>query len=109
MTSFTVTPTMLLAALGIVLGVLLMWRSGARKGRATADAARAGARAVSLLGRVLVLGGMITGVQWVVVTYAAGNTTLLAVVLGLPALFTASTLVRVFTVVTDAPRRGGKR
>ncbi|WP_026425754.1 hypothetical protein [Actinokineospora inagensis] len=109
MNPITITPMALFAGAGIALGVLLVWRSGVRKARAAATAARAGARAVSLFGRVLVLGGMITGVQWVVIAYAEDNTTLVAVVLGLPALFTASTLVRLLTVVTDSPRRGGKR
>lgn len=111
---FTVTPTVLFAGLGVLLGVLLVWRAGVRKARAAADRARAGARAVSLIGRVLVVAGVITGVQWVVITHAAQDTTLLAVVLGLPALFTARTVVRAVTIVADAStgrerRRGGGR
>jgi len=107
MNSIQVTPPMLFAGIGIVLGLLMIWRAGARKARTAANAARSGARAVSLVGRVLVLGGLITGAQWVVITYAADNTTLLLGVLGVPALFTAATLVRRLTVVSDAPRRKG--
>ncbi|EWC58862.1 hypothetical protein UO65_5864 [Actinokineospora spheciospongiae] len=110
MNAITVSPPMLFAGVGILLGLLIVWRAGARKVRAATEAARTGARAVSLVGRVLVLGGLITGVQWVVITYAADNTSLLLSVLGLPALFTAATLVRTLTVVADGPRRrGGKR
>ncbi|MCG8918784.1 hypothetical protein L6E12_23675 [Actinokineospora sp. PR83] len=108
MSAITISPTGLVAGIGVLLGVVLMWRSGKRKARAAADAARSGVRAVSLAGRVLVLAGLITGTQWVVVTYATENTTLLAVVLGLPALFTAHTLVRALTIVADGSR-GGKR
>lgn len=107
MSTITVTPPMLFAGLGILLGLWMIWRAGKRKAKAAADAARTGARAVSLIGRVLVIGGLITGVQWVVVTYAAGNTTLLLAVLGLPALLCAATLARTLTVVADAPRRKG--
>ncbi|MEU7528535.1 hypothetical protein AB0A74_22585 [Saccharothrix sp. NPDC042600] len=112
---FTVTPTMLLAALGVVLGVFMVWRASVRKARAAADAARAGARAMSLIGRVLVVGSVIVGVQWVVITHAAHNTPLVATVLGLPALFTAHTVVRALTIVADGggttrrDRRGGRR
>jgi hypothetical protein len=108
---FAITPTVLFAGLGVLLGLVLIWRAGVRKARAAADAARSGARAVSLIGRVLVVAGMLTGVQWVVITYAVDNTALVAVVLGLPALFTASTLVRSLTVVADGgrTRRGGGR
>jgi uncharacterized Tic20 family protein len=113
---FTVTPTMLFAGLGVLLGVLLVWRAAVRKARAAADAARAGARAVSLVGRVLLVAGLLTGVQWVVITHAAQDTALVAVVLGLPALFTASTVVRALTVVADGTagrerrgRRGERR
>ncbi|WP_424184932.1 hypothetical protein ACOBQX_24025 [Actinokineospora sp. G85] len=109
MNAITVTPPMLFAGLGVLLGLLMIWRAGKRKAAVAADAARSGARAVSLIGRVLVFGGLITGTQWVVITYAAGNTTLLLAVLGVPALFCAATLVRTLTIVTDRPRRKGGR
>lgn len=113
MEPITIAPTILVGGVGVLLLGLLLWRASARKARAAADAARAGARAVSLVGRVLVLGGLIVGVEWVVITYAFHNVTLVGVVLGLPALFTAYTLVRSLTIVGDggsAPRgRGGKR
>jgi hypothetical protein len=44
-----------------------------------------------------------------VITYAAHNTTLLLVVLAVPALFAAYTLTRALTVTEVRPSRGGGR
>lgn len=108
--SVDVTPVQLLAGLAVVLVVGWVWRSSVRRARAAADAARTGARVVSLAGRVVVTAGGIVGVQWIVITYAAGNTVLLLVVLGLPALFAGHVLTRALTVTTlEPPRRGGRR
>jgi hypothetical protein len=54
---------------------------------------------------------VIVGVQWLVITRYADNVTLLSVVLAVPALITAVTVVRLLTVtVVDRPgRRGGRR
>lgn len=113
MEPITISPTLLVAGVGVLVIGMLLWRSGARKARAAADAARSGARAVSLAGRVLVLAGLIVGVEWVVITYAFHNVALVGVVLGLPALFAAHTVVRAVTVVGDGGghgrRGGGKR
>lgn len=87
-----------------------VWRAGARRARAAANAARSGARLLSLTGRVLFTAGVIVGVQWIVITHPAGNRWLLVAVLGLPALFASSALTRALTVTTvDMPRRGGGR
>jgi hypothetical protein len=93
-----------------VLGVLLLgWRGAARRARAAADATRAGARVLSLAGRVLVTAALIVGVQWLVITYITNKWVVLTV-LGLPALFAAHTLTRALTVTTmDTPRRRGGR
>jgi len=108
--TLNLTPVHLLAVLGAVLAVSIVWRGSVRRARAAADAARAGARVVSLAGRVLITAALIVGVQWIVVRYAAGNVTLLLVVLGIPSLFAAHTLTRALTVTTlDSPRRGGRR
>jgi hypothetical protein len=106
------TPEQLLAGVGVLLALVWVWRAGARRARAAADATRAGARLVSLLGRVVVTAGLIVGVQWIVITAPAANTWLLVAVLGLPALFASHALTRAFTVTTvDTPRRrgGGRR
>ena len=103
------TPTQLLACLGVVLLVVVVGRASARRAKAAADTARSGARLLSLTGRVLGMAGAIVGVQWLVITHP-GNTTLLLVVLGLPALFAAHTLTRALTVTgVDGPRRKGGR
>jgi hypothetical protein len=93
--TINLTPTQLLACLGVILLVLMVWR--------------ASSRLLSLTGRVLGTAGAIVGVQWLVITHP-GNTTLLLVVLGLPALFAAYTLTRALTVTgVDGPRRKGDR
>jgi hypothetical protein len=109
-----VTAVELLAGVGGLMALVWVWRAGARRARA-ADAARAGARLVSLAGRVAFTAGLITGVQWLVITRpAVSGWAVLAVlaVLGLPALVAAHTLTRALTITTqDSPRRrgGGRR
>lgn len=103
------TPFETLAGLGALLVLVIVWRVTARAARRAAETARAGARLVSLAGRVGVTAGLIGGVQWLVITHP-GNTTLLWVVLGVPALLAGYTLTRALTVTTsDVPRRRGGR
>jgi protein-S-isoprenylcysteine O-methyltransferase Ste14 len=107
--TFDVTSTELLGGFGVVLGLFVLWRGSVRRARAAADAARAGARVVSLAGRVLVTAGVIVGVQWLVIRHPL-NTTVLLVVLALPALFAAHGITRALTVTTlDTTRRRGDR
>jgi hypothetical protein len=105
------TPTQVLAGVGVLLTLLMVWRAGARRARAAAAAARSGARLLSLFGRVLFTAGLIVGVQWLVITRPDGNPWVLLAALGLPALFASFTLTRALTVTTmDVPRkRGGRR
>lgn len=106
--TFNLTPEQLLAGGGVLLALLWIWRTGARRAKVAADAARAGARLLSLFGRVAFTAGLIVGVQWIVITHAAANKWLLLVVLGLPALFASYALTRALTVTTvDTPRRRG--
>jgi len=108
--TFALTPTQLLAGLGVLFVVVMIWRGSVRRARATADAARAGARLLSLTGRVLFLAGLIVGVQWLVLTRPGASPWLVLAVLGLPALFSAYTLTRALIVTSvDSPRRGGRR
>lgn len=94
-----------------VLNVVLKARVGLSRARAVRDTARAGTRAVSLAGRVLVTAGAIAGAQWLVVRFAPGHTTLLTVVLFVPALFAGYTLTKALTVteVRGTDRRGRHR
>lgn len=106
------TPTQVLAAFGALLALIVVWRWSAAKARRAADKARASARAVSLAGRVLVTGGLIVGVQWVVITRPSGSPWLLLVVLALPDLLAAYVLTRALTVTSmdvTAHRGGGRR
>lgn len=103
------TPTQVLAAFGVLLALVLVWRASSRAGRRAAETARSGARLMSLTGRTVLTAAGIVGVQWIVIVYP-GNTTLLLVVLGLPALLASYTLTKALTVTTEAPRqRGGRR
>lgn len=103
------TATQVLAGFGALVALVLVWRAGSRRAKAAADAARTGARLLSLTGRVLVTAGAIVGVQWLVITHGR-DTTLLWVVLGLPALFAGYTLTKALTVTAvDGPRRRGDR
>ena len=108
----TLTPTQLLAALAVALVVVWIWRASARRARRAAEAARAGARLLSLTGRVVVGAVVLTGVQWLAFTYPGAPWLLRVAALGLPALFTSYTLTRALTVTTVDLRRetrGGRR
>jgi hypothetical protein len=108
--NLTLTPEQVMAGVGVLLALLWVWRAGARRARVAADAARAGARLLSLFGRVLFTAGLIVGAQWIVITHQDASKWLLLAVLGLPALFASYTLTRALTVTTlDAPRRRGGR
>lgn len=91
---FTVTPTQVLAALGVLLVVVL----------------------IAVAGRVLLAAAVIAGGQWVVITYWSQNTTLVWVVLAVPALLAGYTLADTLTGATGIGssggghrRRGGRR
>ena len=105
----TLTPTQILGGLAVVLVLLWVWRASARRARAAADAARAGARLVSLTGRVLVGASVLAGVQWLALTYPGAHWSVRVVALGLPALFASYTLTRALTITTIDTRRGGRR
>lgn len=110
MTPFTIGPVEIAAGLGALLALFLVWRAGARRAKAAAEAARSGARFVSLAGRVLFNAGLIVGAQWVVVAHG-GDRWLLLAVLGVPALFASHALTRALTVTTvdTSRKRGGRR
>jgi len=98
-----------MAAFAILTMVVKAW-AGLRRARVAAEVAQVGTGAVSLVGRVLLTAGAIAGTQWLVISYAAGNTTLVWVVLGAPALFAAHTLAKALTVTEVRPsRKGGAR
>jgi hypothetical protein len=107
MTAINITPSEVIGGVGALIVLVWVWRAGARRARATAQAARTGARLVSLTGRVVLSATLIVAVQWVVVTHRPSGWLLLAV-LGLPALPAAYALTRALTVSThDMPRRRG--
>jgi hypothetical protein len=111
MTPFSLTPVEVMAGVGVLVVLFTVWRAGVRRAREAANAARSGARLVSLAGRVLFNAALIVAVQWVVITHGAGGW-LLVVLLGVPALFASYALTRALTVTTtDVPRRrgGGRR
>jgi hypothetical protein len=104
------TSTQVMAGVGALLVLAWVWRAGARRARAAADAARSGARLLSLTGRVLFTAGLIMAVQWLVLTHPSVNGWAVLAALGLPALFASYTLTRALTVTTvDVRRRGGHR
>ncbi|WP_033294140.1 hypothetical protein [Amycolatopsis jejuensis] len=109
MNGLTVTPTQLMAGVGVLLVLFWVWRAGARRAKLAAEKARSGARLISLAGRVLFNAALIVAVQWVVIAHQGGPCLLLAV-LGLPALFASYALTRALTVTTvETSKRGGRR
>lgn len=111
MNAISLTPVEIMAGGGVLLVLFLVWRAGARRARAAADAARSGVRLMSLAGRVVFTAALIVAAPWVVITNH-GDGWLLLAVLSLPALIASYALTRALTVTTqDAPRRrgGGRR
>ncbi|MGH3711108.1 MAG: hypothetical protein ACRDRQ_24060 [Pseudonocardiaceae bacterium] len=102
------SPTQVIAVIGVLLALLMMWRSGTHRGRRAADGAHGASRVASLAGHVLGTAGVIVGVQWAAITYAAG-TTLFWVTLALPALITAHALTRTVTSLDTTHGRGDRR
>jgi hypothetical protein len=104
-----VTPTQALAALGVLLALVMMWRTGTRRARRAAEAAHAASRVASLAGHVFLTAGVIVGVQWGAITYAPGTTLFWAVLTG-PALVTGHVLTKALTVTSlDVTHRRGDR
>ena len=64
---------------------------------------------VAVAGRVLLAAAVIAGIQWTVITYLSGNTTLVWVVLGVPALLAGYTLADALTGTTGLGSSGGHR
>jgi len=108
-TTMTVSSAQLAAGAAVLLAAIVLWRASRRRARAAADAARAGARLLSLTGRVVFTAGLIVGVQWIVLSQPHPNGWMVLAVLGLPAMFAAFALVRALTVTTMDSRRGGRR
>lgn len=96
------------AAALAALSMVVRARLAARRVRAAMEIAQAGTSPVSLIGRMLVTALMIAGVQWLVIVHSA-NVTLSWVVLGVPALVTAYTVIRATTVMQiGQSRRSGR-
>ncbi len=108
--TINLTPTQVLAVVGVLVVVVMMWRSGTRRAHRAAQAAHAASRVVSLAGQVLATAGVIVGVQWLVISYALG-TTLFWVALALPALIAGHVLTKALTVTSlqVSHRRGDWR
>lgn len=108
--TLNLTPVQMLAGLGVLVLVVVVWRASVRSARRAADAARTSARLMSLAGRVAFTAGVIAAAQWIVMTHPT-STVLRWLVIGLPALCAGYALTRALTVTTlDVPnKRGGRR
>lgn len=100
--------TQVIAALGVLLALGMMFRSGTRRGRRSAEATCGASRVGSLAGYLLGTAGVIVGVQWWAITYAPGST-LFWMVLAVPALITAHALIRSVTSLDSGYWRGERR
>lgn len=102
-------PALVLAGVCALVVVAWAWRVSARRARAAKDATRAGARPVSLTGRVVVGAIVLAGAQWLAVTYPGLHWSMRVVALLLPAVFASWSLVKALTVTTVDGRRGDRR
>jgi len=92
--TINLTPTQVVAVIGVLVVVVMMWRSGTRRAHRAAQAAHAASRVVSLAGQVLITSGVIVGAQWLAMS------TLFWVVLALPALIAGHVLTKALTVTS---------
>ncbi len=101
----------IVVAVVAVLGLLSLVASARRKARLARRAAREAVHTVSVTGRVLLVAGVITGVQFAVIRFGQNNLVLLLVVLAVPALLAAVPLVRALTLtsVGNTTRKGVRR
>ncbi|KAA9162602.1 hypothetical protein FPZ12_011130 [Amycolatopsis acidicola] len=106
MTAISLTPQQVIFGIGLFCILV-----GARRmGRRRRSKAEVEVRAVSLAGRVTFTAALIVAVQWVVIAEVGGVWPVL-VVLAVPALVAAYTIIRATTVTTQEfpRRRGGRR
>ena len=102
------SPTMLvlvgLAALGVLFGIT----ASRRAARKAAKGVRQVNRLTAMAFRTVLFGAVITGIQWLVTTYATDPRVIVST-LAVPALVAAFQLARVFAVteVVYSRRRGG--
>jgi hypothetical protein len=107
MNALTLTPTQVMACVGVLLVLVLVWRTASRRAKTAANAARTSARVVSLAARVLFNAALIVTAQWTVIVQR-GSGWLLASALVIPALFASYALTKALTVSTYGSRgRGG--
>jgi hypothetical protein len=104
----TTQVVMVLGGLALV-GLFSVWRAG----RTSAAKARKGVREVTRMTgnalRTLVTAGLISGVQWAVITWWP-NPTVLAIALIVPALFAGAAVARLLAVTEIvSTTRGGHR
>ncbi|WP_020501828.1 hypothetical protein [Sciscionella marina] len=105
----TLSPLEVLAAVGVLLAVVLVWRASVRRAKRIATAARESAKLATLAGRVALAGAVFGGVQWALLAYSA-NPFLIVGALGIPDLLAGYVLAWALTVTTvEGGRRGGDR
>jgi hypothetical protein len=88
-----------------VLVLFLLWRG--RRNRTKRAAAQV-TRTTGTFSRALLVGGVIVGVQWAVISRLPSTTTLLAV-LGVPALFAGVAIARLLQVTETTVPKGCHR
>lgn len=106
----SLSPLEVLAAIGALLLVVVIWRSSVRRAKRIATAAKESAKLASLAGRVMLTGAVFGGVQWALLAYSA-NLYLIVSALAVPDLLAGYVLARALTVTTvnGGKSRGGDR
>lgn len=104
------SPTQVVAVLGVLLALIMVSRSGTRCGRRAAYGPPEAAQIASLAGYVLGTAALIVGIQWVAITYTPAST-VFWVVLVVPALVSSYVATRALAVASGdlRYRRGDRR
>src|SRR5206468_461398 len=89
-------------------GVLQLFRSGFRTGRKVERGTRRMLRIGTVLGAAGLIGGVIVGLQWVLLR-PAGDPVAVGVVLGMPAVFAGLSLARFGAIAVAVTGRPGRK
>jgi hypothetical protein len=91
-----------------LLGLVAMMRSTRSQAHQTAHIVPGSAGVLGIASRTIVTAGVIVAVQWLVITNADHHDLVFWLVLAVPALLAAVTVIRALTVTVLASRGGGR-
>jgi hypothetical protein len=100
-------PQQVLLAVLALFGLVAVVRGTRSQAHEAARAVRGGVGALGMAGRTMVTAGLIVAVQWLVITTMGHRGLVFWLVLAVPAVLAAVTVIRALTVTVLTTRGGG--